>query len=45
MNEFCYKFNRKYFVDGLFDRLMTSFVNYKPKFEYKTITLEMENIF
>ena len=29
LNEFCYKFNRRYFGEQLFDRLMVASVNYK----------------
>jgi hypothetical protein len=32
MNEFCSKFNRRYFVENLFDRLMIALVTYKNKF-------------
>lgn len=34
LNEFCYKFNRRYFGDALFDRLMVAAVSYKNKFRY-----------
>jgi transposase-like protein len=32
LNEFCYKFNRRYFGEYLFDRLMVASVNYKNQF-------------
>lgn len=32
LNEFCYKFNRRYFGDALFDRLMVAAVSYKNQF-------------
>ena len=35
LNEFCYKFNRKYFGDRMFDRLVIAAVSYKPTFEHK----------
>lgn len=35
LNEFCYKFNRKYFGDRLFDRLVLCSVCYKPTFEHQ----------
>ena len=35
LNEFCYKFNRKYFGDRLFERLMICSVSYKPTFEHQ----------
>ncbi len=31
LNEFCYKFNRRYFGENLFDRLMIAAVTYKNK--------------
>jgi hypothetical protein len=34
LNEFCYKFNRRYFDEKLFDRLIIASVNYKNKFRY-----------
>lgn len=34
LNEFCYKFNRRYFGDGLFDRLMVAALAYKNDFRY-----------
>ena len=34
LDEFCYKFNRKYFGDRLFDRLMVCAVSYRPTFEH-----------
>ncbi|MDR0969046.1 MAG: IS1595 family transposase, partial [Lentimicrobiaceae bacterium] len=33
-NEFCYKFNRRYFGECLFDRLMVAAVSYKNQFRY-----------
>jgi hypothetical protein len=35
LNEFCYKFNRRYFGEGLFDRLMEISVMYQSDFEHK----------
>ena len=35
LNEFYYKFNRMYFGDKIFDRLMIAAVTYKPDFEHK----------
>ena len=32
LNEFCYKFNRRYFGENLFDRLMIASVSYKNQF-------------
>jgi hypothetical protein len=32
LNEFCYKFNRRYFGENLLDRLMIAFVTYKNNF-------------
>jgi len=32
LNEFCYKFNRRYFGEFLFDRLLVACVSYKNKF-------------
>jgi len=34
LNEFCYKFNRRYFGERLFDRLMVATVSYKNQFRY-----------
>ena len=34
LNEFCYKFNRRYFGENLFDRLMIASVIYKNQFRY-----------
>jgi len=34
LNEFCYKFNRRYFGENLFDRLMIASVSYKNHFRY-----------
>lgn len=34
LNEFCYKFNRRYFGESLFDRVMVAAVTYKNKFRY-----------
>jgi transposase-like protein len=34
LNGFCYKFNRRYFGEQLFDRLMVASVNYKNQFRY-----------
>ena len=35
LNEFCYKFNRRYFGENLFDRLMIASVSYKNQFRCK----------
>ena len=35
LNEFCYKFNRMYFGDRLFDRLMLASISYKPTFTHR----------
>lgn len=35
LNEFCYKFNRRYFGEKLFDRLLIACVTYKNHFRYK----------
>ena len=32
LNEFCYKFNRRYFGEGLFDRLMLCGVSYRSEY-------------
>ncbi|MDR1347731.1 MAG: IS1595 family transposase [Prevotellaceae bacterium] len=34
LNEFCYKFNRRYFAESLFDRLLIAAVSYKNSFSY-----------
>ena len=34
LNEFCYKFNRRYFGENLFDRLLIAAVSYKNEFRY-----------
>ncbi|MDR1092091.1 MAG: IS1595 family transposase, partial [Prevotella sp.] len=34
-NEFCYKFNRRYFGQNLFDRLLIACVTYKNYFRYE----------
>lgn len=34
LNEFCYKFNRRYFGESLFDRLLVAAVSYKNQFRY-----------
>ena len=34
LNEFCYKFNRRYFGEQRFDRLMVAAVTYKNQFRY-----------
>ena len=34
LNEFCWKFNRRFFGDALFDRLMLAAVAYKNQFRY-----------
>ena len=35
LNEFCYKFNCRYFGENLFDRLMIASVSYKNQFRAK----------
>jgi transposase-like protein len=34
LNEFCYKFNRRYFGERLFDRVLIAAVSYKNNFRY-----------
>jgi len=34
LNEFCYKFNRRYFDENLFDRLLVACVSYRTGFRY-----------
>ena len=34
LNEFCWKFNRKYFGEALFDRLVVTAASYKNDFRY-----------
>jgi hypothetical protein len=34
LNEFCYKFNRRYFGEQRFDRLMIAAATYKNQFRY-----------
>lgn len=35
LNEFCYKFNRRYFGEKIFDRLLIAAVSYTPDFKSK----------
>jgi len=35
LNEFCYKFNRRYFGEDLFDRLVTISATYRTDFEHR----------
>ena len=35
LDEFCYKFNRRYFAEALFGRLLVAAVSYKNEFRYK----------
>ena len=35
LNEFCYEFNRRYFGDRLFDRLLIASVTTKNEFRYR----------
>ena len=35
LNEFCYKFNRMYFDDRTFERLMIASVSYTPTFKHR----------
>jgi hypothetical protein len=34
LNEFCYKFNRRYYGEALFERLLTVSVSSKNSFRY-----------
>jgi transposase-like protein len=34
LNEFCYKFNRRYFGEKMFDRVMIAAVSFKNQFRY-----------
>ena len=34
LNEFCYKFNRRYFGERQFERILVASANYKNKFRY-----------
>jgi hypothetical protein len=34
LDEFCYKFNRRYFGEALFNRLLVACVSYKNEFRY-----------
>lgn len=36
LNEFCYKFNRRYFGEDLFDRLVMIAASYRTDFEHRT---------
>jgi transposase-like protein len=36
LSEFCYKFNRRYFGEGIFDRLLVAGSSYKSNFIHKT---------
>lgn len=36
LDEFCYKFNRRYFGERTFDRLMLAAVCYKPTFQHRS---------
>lgn len=36
LNEFCYKFNRRYFGEDLFGRLVMIAASYRTDFEHKT---------
>jgi len=36
LNEFCYKFNRRYFGENIFDRLMMAGVSYRTEFKHIT---------
>ena len=36
LNEFCYKFNRKYFEGKAFDRVVLASVLYRPTFKHRT---------
>ncbi|MBQ7279098.1 MAG: IS1595 family transposase, partial [Bacteroidales bacterium] len=34
LSEYCWKFNRRYFGDKLFERLIITSINYKNEFRY-----------
>ena len=34
LNEFCYNFNRRYFGEALFDRLLVASISHKNQFRY-----------
>ena len=34
LNEFCYNFNRRYFGEALFDRLLAASISHKNQFRY-----------
>ncbi len=36
LDEFCYKFNRMYFGDRMFDRIVLAATSYKPTFKHRT---------
>ena len=36
LNEFCYKFNRRYFGEDLFERLVMIAASYRTDFEHRT---------
>lgn len=36
LDEFCYKFNRKYFGDAMFDRIVLAASYYRPTFKHRT---------
>lgn len=36
LDEFCYKFNRRYYGEALFNRLLVASVSYKNEFRYKS---------
>ena len=40
LDEFCYKFNRMYFGDRMFDRIVLAATSYKPSFKHRTYGLE-----
>jgi len=35
LNEYCYKFNRMYFGERLFDRLIEASISYRPEFKHR----------
>lgn len=40
VNEFCYKFNRRYFGEDIFDRLLMVSAGYTPEFQHRTYRKE-----
>lgn len=42
LDEFCYKFNRKYFGDKVFDRLVVATIKYRPTFKHHSYRSSVE---